>query len=619
MSADKYKKLTQREHVLLRKNMYCGDPNNQSGDYYVVDDINELTDIKIKYKKIEYNSAFLKLFDEVISNASDASIRYNNVSYIKVWIDQKEGSICVENDCIGGIPVEIHPTEKMYIGEMIFSEFLTGENYDDNEQKILAGQNGLGIKLVNVLSSYFKVEHADGKKSFKQEYFENLSKKSKPVIKESNKNFVRITYKPDFNHFNGIDYITDDMISIMLKRIVDLSVYNPKVKFYYNDKQIKIKSIKDWMKLHLDEDTELYVDDSNENWIYGVAKSPLEVFTATSIASSVSTYRSGTHVNYLSLNLSKAIADSFSKKIKANWVDVKNKMMLFLIAKIPNPTFDSQTKECLTNQITKEVLNGFEINPNFVKKLMKSEIVQSILDAIEQKEKEELKRLQKNQQKMKVKKLIDANGKDRSQCRLFIFEGESAGDSARIHRNPSIDAVFKLKGKFMNTSKVSDKKMLQDEKGEPTEAANLINSLGLELNKKPDRENLRFGEILIATDMDCDGDSISGLLFNFFSRWKEIFEWNMVYRVITPLLVIKKAKVKKFFYTQEEWEKYQEKNSISGWEILYKKGLGSLEDDEYQEMIQNPRKVKILWDDTAQKLLECWFSDNVELRKEILS
>lgn len=118
---------------------------------------------------------------------------------------------------------------------------------------------------------------------------------------------------------------------------------------------------------------------------------------------------------------------------------------------------------------------------------------------------------------------------------------------------------------------------------------------------------------------NCDGDSICGLLFNFFAKWKELFELGMIYRVITPLLVIKKGKEKKFFYTQEEWTAYQTKNSLNGWEILYKKGLGSLENDEYKEMIQNPRKVKIIWDETSQKLLECWFSDNVELRKEILS
>jgi DNA topoisomerase-2 len=499
MSIDKYKKLSQREHVLLRKNMYCGDPNTQEINMYVVDDVNNLNDIKIIKKKVKYNPAFIKLFDEVISNASDASIRYGNVTYIKTSIDLEKNMIIVENDCEGGgIPIEIHPTEKCYIGEMIFSHFLTGENYVDDDEKTLSGQNGLGIKLVNVLSSYFKIDLADGKKSYKQEFLNNLSETKKPKISESSNHYVKVSYIPDFNHFEGIDKIDDDIISIILKRIIDLSVYNPNVKFYFNGKLIKIKTIKDWMKLHLDEKTEIYIDDSNDNWIYGVAKSPSEEFEQLSIASSVSTYRGGTHVNYLSLNLSKSIADSFSKKIKANWVDVKNKMMLFLIAKIPNPRFDSQTKECLTNTITKDVLNGFEIKDSLVKKIMKSEIVESILYALELKEKDELRRLQKSQQKMKVEKLVDANSKDRSKCQIFIYEGDSAASNSRLYRDPQTQGFYLLKGKVANVTKMTQKDILNNK-----EIVGLMNSIGLELNKKLNFEDLRYSEILICCDADC--------------------------------------------------------------------------------------------------------------------
>lgn len=614
MSLDKYKKLTQREHVLLRKNMYCGDSSTQELDMYVVDDITDLADIKLKKKKVKYNPAFIKIFDEGISNASDASIRYGNVTYIKTWVDKETNTITIENDCIGGgIPVEIHPTEKCYIPEMIFSHFLTGENYSQEDRE-LAGQNGLGIKLMNVLSTKFIIDLADGKKSYKQEFTDNLINVGKAKIKESTKNYVKIAYQPDFTQFDGIDGIDDDIISIILKRIVDLSVYSPNVKFYFNDKIVKVKNFKEWMKLHLPENSEIYIDDSNDKWVYGVAKSPTEQFEQISIASSVSTYRGGTHTNYISLNLSKAVADSFSKKIKANWVDVKNKMILFLIAKIPNPTFDSQTKECLTNQISKDILNNFTISDSFVKKIMKSEIVESILYALELKEKDELRRLQKSQQKTKVEKLVDANSKDRSKCQLFIFEGDSASSNARLYRDPQNQGFFLLKGKFANVSKMTQKEILNTK-----EVVGLMNSIGLELNSKVDFKDLRYNEILIATDMDYDGDSIMGLLINFFaSQWKELFEKGMIYRVLTPLSIITKGKDIKYFYTDEEWNKYQETNSIKGWEVTFCKGLGSLNGETYKDMMENPKKMKLNWDNTSKEMLNAWFGDDVNLRKNML-
>lgn len=118
---------------------------------------------------------------------------------------------------------------------------------------------------------------------------------------------------------------------------------------------------------------------------------------------------------------------------------------------------------------------------------------------------------------------------------------------------------------------------------------------------------------------NCDGDSITGLLMNFFSKWKELFQLGKIYKNITPLLVVKRGKKKEYIYTLKEWEEYQANNSLSGAEISYKKGLGSLSDEEYKEMIQNPKKVLLEWDENAEIQLECWFGDDSEPRKKELS
>jgi DNA topoisomerase-2 len=425
----KFQKLSQREHVLQRSGMYVGSINTETMDMYVVDNIDNMNVIK---KSVRYNAAFLKIFDEVISNASDAATKYGNVSYIKVSVDGN--IISVENDCTPSkcIPVIIQEEEKCYVPEMIFSHLLTGSNYDDTETRFSAGVNGMGVKLTNIFSTSCSVQVCDGKKSFKQEYSENMSIINKAKITDSSKCLVRFTYTPDFTRFNGTDEIGEDEISLILKRILDISVCVPNVKMYFNNTRIGVKNFKEWMSKHLDNEANLYIDDSNPNWVYGIAKSPNEEFNAVSVTSTVSTYRGGTHVNYLSLNISKAISDSFSKKIKANWADVKNKLMLFVVCRIPNPMFDSQTKEYLTNTINKECLGDFKISESFIKKVMKSDIVESILAAIEKKEDAELKKLQKQQQKLKIDKLIDATDSNRTNTQLFIFEGDCLEENTQI-------------------------------------------------------------------------------------------------------------------------------------------------------------------------------------------
>jgi DNA topoisomerase-2 len=606
-----YVKLSQREHILIRPETYVGSINSEQKEMFVVEDIS-LKNINVVKKNINYNPAFIKLFDEILVNASDQSIRTDKVRIIKVNIDDEK--VVVENDG-PSIPIEMHDVEKVYNPELIFGHLLTGQNFDDTKERVVGGRNGLGAKLVNVFSTKFIVDCCDGKKKYKQIFKENLKTIGTPNIKDADgsKEYTKITYYPEVSRF-GYKKINDDSIALMIKRCLDVAVYNPKVRVIVNGKTVPVKNVKDYMKMHLPENAEFFYEKLKNGWEIGIAKSTTEQFEQVSIVNGINTYRGGTHVSYISNQLSKDVVDKFNKKISASWADVKNKIFLFLVSKIPNPEFDTQTKENLTNYMSKEITKGEFVSDTTIKKIMKSEIVETILQEIEAKEAARLKRIQKQKAKVKIEKLVDANSKNRDGCQLFIFEGDSAGDSARNFRNPQTQAIFKLKGKFANVRKMSDKKMVSTE-----EVLNLMSAIGLTLNEKVDESDLRFSEILIATDMDTDGDSIVGLLLNFFSKWKTLFDKGLVYRCLTPLVVLKKGKTKKYFYTQNELDKFLETNSSSGYEFDYKKGLGSLEDEEYEEMIINPKKVKISWDELAEEQLECWFGTDSELRKRELS
>ena len=224
----RYKKLSQREHVLHRPGTYIGNINTELKDMFIVDNVDDLDNIKIVNKLVKYNPGFLKIFDEILSNASDHSIRTNEVKYIKVNIT--ENSVTIENDG-PGIPIEIHKEYGIYVPEMLFGNLLSGENFSDNEDRLVAGTNGIGSKATNIFSKRFLVETSDGKKQYNQEFSNNLIDIGKPKITKSNKNYTKITYFPDFEKF-GLESIDKEIEKLFLKRVIDIFTININTEFF---------------------------------------------------------------------------------------------------------------------------------------------------------------------------------------------------------------------------------------------------------------------------------------------------------------------------------------------------------------------------------------------------
>jgi DNA topoisomerase-2 len=147
-------------------------------------------------------------------------------------------------------------------------------------------------------------------------------------------------------------------------------------------------------------------------------------------------------------------------------------------------------------------------------------------------------------------------------------------------------------------------------------------AIGLKLGQPIDLKTLRYGRILIYTDADVDGNSISGLLINFFHKyWPDMFDRRMIYKVETPIVAATpktKGEKKKLFYTQTEYNEWEKTVNMKNWEIAYKKGLGALVDDEYRDIITNPRLTLITRDEASSKSLTNWFGKSPEARKEEL-
>lgn len=613
---EKYKSLSEVEHVLLRPGTYV---NSTVLTDYVREWV--FVDGKFVEKDVRYVPALLKIFDEIFSNSIDESKRNKKLDTIKVTIDKKSGTISVYDN--GGIPVVIHKEAKMYVPSMLFSRLRTGSNFDDTEQRDWVGTNGLGSTLTNIFSTKFTVRTADGKNEFVQVFENNMSKSSKPKIKKSAKKFTEIEFIPDFSRF-GISGIDDDHFLMFQKRITAAAATNTNLKIYLNGKRIQFKTFEDYCKLFADN----VIFEKGKGWEVGFAASGS--FRHISIVNSAETKDGGTHVNYIADQVVNYLRERIKKKHKVDLKpnDIKNHLFVFISCSVNNPAYSSQTKEKLITDV-KNFGTSHTVTEKTLKAIFASDITETILDWVSKKAEAEEKAAVRNANKMlskvKISKLVDAKGNDRRKCTLMLCEGDSPMAGFRKYRNPETQGAFPLRGKSLNVREVSESKAIQNQ-----EIKSIIGALGLQFGKSPfvyDKngnlveDNLRYGEIHIYSDADVDGISCASLLVNIFERWwPELFREHRIARCETPVIIAKNKKSGKClnFYYDDEWEAWVKKNKTDGWDIEYKKGLAALDDTQYAEIIRNPRLYYYELTDESRDKLNLWFGSDSAPRKDEL-
>lgn len=601
--AKKYKKLTDIDHVLLKSGMWIGSTKKRT------DEVLFLENNKAVKKLVTYNPGFLKIFDEIISNSADEHKRNSKLNRIIVHVNKDTGTISVEDN--GGIPVQKHPVEKEWIPELIFSNLKAGSNFDEEEERVVAGTNGVGSTLTNIFSKKFIIETCDGKSRYEQTFTDNMRKRSKPKITAAKRGFTKITWDTDFERFsmNGVGEVT---YKLLRKRAMDIAACNPKIKVIFNGEEFNFKNFKEYASQYVDA---IFYEESR-HWQIGVGLSPSGGMEHLSFANSVHTKDGGSHVDYIASQLADGLRGMIKKKHKVDVkpAEIKKHFFLFINCTIINSDFNSQTKEKLINE-AKDFGTSHEVTDKFLKSIFTSEIIQSILDWIDKKkladERAALRKLNKNLSKTKVLDLIDAKARGRrTDCVLGIFEGKSALSAVRKFRDSQTFGAFPLRGKFRNVNELTNSQVVKNK-----EIVNLLAALGLKLGEVP--SGMRYGKILIYTDADPDGDSIAGLLINFFAKyWPELFDYGKIYKVQTPLVVAKRGKTIKSFYTNEEYDKWESSINPKQWDIEYKKGLASLEDEEYKEIIHNPKVLQLSKDAVAIDSLDAWFGDSADMRKE---
>lgn len=618
-----YKILTDREHIVSRPQMYIGGISIERSSHFV------LEGSKFVLKEIDYNPGFIKIFDEILDNSVDESKRKDSkLDTIKISVDRNSGMITVWDN--GGMPVQKDKTSKIYVPEMCMGYSKAGSNFNDNEKRETVGTHGIGAYATNCMSTRFYVETADGSKKFYQVYANNAKDRTTPKITACTKHYTQISYIPDYEKF-GMEEIYDDIYKSIESRVYEVAGTNPKLKIYFNDKKIDIKSFKDYCLMFLDSaDNFMYEETKDGKWSVGISTSN-NGFQCISFVNSVNTFQSGTHVDYVLNQFVPFMREKLNKKYKTDILpgQIRNHIMLFVNSTVTNPSFSSQTKERLVSD-SKQFVNPIELSKGFLNKIYGSEITNLIADWLDQKKVADDKKAERDANKalskVKVEKLIDAKWAGTSKknlTSLAITEGLSASAGFRKFRNGNTQALFPIRGKILNVRVTTNDKNRSNE-----EIKGIMAAMGLQFGKSPFvysngkiiQDNLRIHEVHILTDADTDGDDIAGLLLNIFSYyWPELIKEHRIARIETPILIAKCGKKSEKFYHKNEFDEWCVKNDIKKWNIEYYKGLGSLEDCDYKDIIQNPNVYYYELDDLANEELDIWFGKDADKRKDKLS
>jgi DNA topoisomerase-2 len=322
---DKYKKYELREHIYNIPDTYIGSVNATSLELYLYNDSTK----KMELKEINYVPGLLKIFDEVIVNAIDHSVRLQleeekgkenikHVKNIKVNVDKTTGTISVYNDG-NGIDVVMHETLQVYVPELITGTLLTSTNYNHQEEKIIGGKGGYGLKLTNIFSKEFTVETVDHyrQRVFLQHYHNNMLQKDKPSIRSTPKQpYTKITFLPDYARF-GLSGMTDDIFELLKRRTIDAAACtNKTVTVSFNDEKLPVKDFEKYAGLFISSEEPLIYEASNDRWEIAVSASNNGTYEQISFVNGINTIRGGTHVNYITNAVIKKLSDMIEAKKK---------------------------------------------------------------------------------------------------------------------------------------------------------------------------------------------------------------------------------------------------------------------------------------------------------------
>lgn len=593
---DNIKTLDWREHIRMRPGMYIGklgDGSSQDDGIYV-------------------------LLKEIIDNSIDEFVMGSGKT-IEISLSDSEVSV---RDYGRGIP----------LGKMVdaVSKMNTGGKYDSRAFKKSVGLNGVGTKAVNALSSFFKVQSIrDNKTRIAEFSYGNLTceEEKETTIRKGTK----ITFVPDPEIFKNFKY-RKEYVERMLKNYVYL---NPGLKIIFNGEEFYSENgLKDLLTDNIDE--EIVYD------IIHLRGEDIEIALTHSRSSYSETYYSfvngqnttqgGTHLSAFKEAVVKTVRDFFNKNYDPS--DIRKSIISAIAIKVIEPVFESQTKTKLgstdmgpdlptvrtfVNDFVKTQLDNFlhknpEVAQSLEKKIKEAELERKELSGIRKLARERAKKVSLHNKKLRDcrQHYNDQKSVSKLDSTIFITEGDSASGSITKSRNVETQAVFSLRGKPLNSYGLTKKIVYENEE---------FNLLQAALNIEDGLEELRYNNVVIATDADVDGMHIRLLLITFFLQFfPDLIREGHLYILQTPLFRVRNKKETRYCYTDEE--RLSAINELGkNPEITRFKGLGEISPDEFKNFIGKDMRlepVMIGKDTTIEGLLEFYMGKNTPDRQEFI-
>lgn len=594
-SEDSIKTLSWYEHIRKRPGMYIG----KLGDGSAQDD------------------GIYVLVKEVVDNSID-EFAMGIGSRIDICIDE---NIVTVRDYGRGIPLR-----KLVD---VSSKMNTGAKYDSEVFKKSVGLNGVGIKAVNALSDRFVIESYREGELKRVEFCRGLITQEFDITETKEKNGVMVKFHADTEVFGKYSFISD-YVETMARHYSylnsGLSIYLNGQRFYSKkglydllSENMSGEGLYPLIHLH-GEDIEIAITHGRQ---YGE-----EYYT---FVNGQHTTQGGTHLGAFKEAIVKTIRDFFKKDFDVS--DIRTSVIAAISIKVQEPIFESQTKTKLGSKdmgpdgpsvrnfiidfVTQHVDNYLHKNPDtaelLLKKIVESEKERKAMSGIKKIARERAKKANMHNKKLRDCRIhFDTKNERKSETSIFITEGDSASGSITKSREVNTQAVFSLRGKPLNSYGLTKKVVYENEE---------FNLLQAALNIEDGIDNLRYNNVIMATDADVDGMHIRLLLLTFFLQFfPDLVRMGHVYILQTPLFRVRNKKKTRYCYSEEERLDAIKKLSPKP-EITRFKGLGEISPDEFKHFIGKDMRlepVRMTKHDSVDDILKYFMGKNTPDRQEFI-
>ena len=588
---------------------------------------------------------------EVVDNSIDEAMA-GHCTEVLVTVHE-DNSVTVVDDG-RGIPVDIHPTEKVPGVELAMTVLHAGGKFDKSSYKVSGGLHGVGVSVVNALSEWLDVEITRDGKRYHQRYARGIKETELKELGKGTGSGTRVDFKPDPEIFTELSFNFDTLSN----RLRELAFLNkglrislederngePRVEEYHYEGGLA--SFVEYLRgsrgpLH---PKIIYFETSKEEAEIELAMQYDDGFSENThtFVNNINTHEGGTHLTGFKAALTRTINDygrknNLFKKGEEGLSgdDVREGLTCVLSVKVMEPQFEGQTKTKLGNSevrgavetaVNEQLSIFLEENPKAAKSIIEKAVSASRAREAARKARDLARKKSSLESGVLPGKLADCSISDPSLCELYLVEGDSAGGSAKQGRDRSYQAILPLKGKILNVERARIDKILSNE-----EIRAMITAIGAGIRDDFDVKGLRYHKIIIMTDADVDGAHIRTLLLTFFFRqMRELIEAGHVFIAQPPLYRVHKGKQEYYAYSEAEREEYlarlgNGKSEAGGKGINTQryKGLGEMNPDQLWKTTMDPDTRTLLRVDIddgamASRLFDELMGDEVEPRKRFI-